>query len=129
MTYNGHPLYTFVKDHKPGDVNGQGLACVRRRLVRGLSRRQPGLNPTRRARQRLIVAASGRTSRATRCEAPTGSGAGGGPRAANQVTPPTAKPAPPAAKPPPANNGIPQNNGRDGDADNNGGPGDGDGNV
>ena len=61
-----------------------GPACVRRRLVRGLSRRQPGLNPTRRARQRLIVAASGRTSRATRCEAPTGSGAGGGPRAATR---------------------------------------------
>jgi predicted lipoprotein with Yx(FWY)xxD motif len=40
-----------------------------------------------------------------------------------------AKPAAPkpAAKPP--SNGIPQNNGGDGDADNNGGPSDGDGNV
>ena len=27
VTYNGHPLYTFVKDHKPGDVNGQGLTA------------------------------------------------------------------------------------------------------
>jgi predicted lipoprotein with Yx(FWY)xxD motif len=27
VTYNGHPLYLFVKDHKPGDVNGQGLSA------------------------------------------------------------------------------------------------------
>src|SRR5262245_58209919 len=25
VTYNGHPLYTFVMDQKPGDVKGQGL--------------------------------------------------------------------------------------------------------
>jgi predicted lipoprotein with Yx(FWY)xxD motif len=25
VTYNGHPLYTFTGDQKPGDVNGQGL--------------------------------------------------------------------------------------------------------
>lgn len=24
VTYNGHPLYTFVMDAKPGDINGQG---------------------------------------------------------------------------------------------------------
>jgi predicted lipoprotein with Yx(FWY)xxD motif len=24
VTYNGHPLYTFTGDSKPGDVNGQG---------------------------------------------------------------------------------------------------------
>jgi predicted lipoprotein with Yx(FWY)xxD motif len=24
VTYNGHPLYTFVMDQKPGDANGQG---------------------------------------------------------------------------------------------------------
>jgi predicted lipoprotein with Yx(FWY)xxD motif len=27
ITYNGHPLYTFVKDTKPGDTNGEGLAA------------------------------------------------------------------------------------------------------
>jgi len=25
VTYNGHPLYHFVNDHKPGDTNGEGL--------------------------------------------------------------------------------------------------------
>jgi predicted lipoprotein with Yx(FWY)xxD motif len=24
VTYNGHPLYTFVMDQSPGDTNGQG---------------------------------------------------------------------------------------------------------
>ena len=27
VTYNGHPLYLFVKDTKPGDVTGQGLTA------------------------------------------------------------------------------------------------------
>jgi predicted lipoprotein with Yx(FWY)xxD motif len=26
VTYNGHPLYTFAHDAKPGDVNGEGIA-------------------------------------------------------------------------------------------------------
>ncbi|WP_405781743.1 hypothetical protein [Streptomyces sp. NBC_00859] len=25
VTYKGHPLYTFLGDHKAGDINGQGL--------------------------------------------------------------------------------------------------------
>jgi predicted lipoprotein with Yx(FWY)xxD motif len=25
VTYNGHPLYTFTSDQKPGDTNGQGV--------------------------------------------------------------------------------------------------------
>lgn len=25
ITYNGHPLYLFIKDQKPGDVKGQGV--------------------------------------------------------------------------------------------------------
>ncbi len=27
LTYDGAPLYTFVGDHKPGDMNGQGLVA------------------------------------------------------------------------------------------------------
>jgi predicted lipoprotein with Yx(FWY)xxD motif len=27
VTYNGHPLYRFVGDKKPGDTNGQGLTA------------------------------------------------------------------------------------------------------
>ncbi len=25
LTYNGHPLYSFVNDRKPGDTNGEGI--------------------------------------------------------------------------------------------------------
>ena len=27
LTYNGHPLYPYAGDQKPGDVNGQGVAA------------------------------------------------------------------------------------------------------
>jgi predicted lipoprotein with Yx(FWY)xxD motif len=27
VTYNGHPLYLFIKDQKPGDVTGQGVTA------------------------------------------------------------------------------------------------------
>ena len=27
VTYNGHPLYTFAGDSKPGDTNGQGITA------------------------------------------------------------------------------------------------------
>ena len=27
LTYNGHPLYLYVADHKPGDVNGEGVTA------------------------------------------------------------------------------------------------------
>ena len=27
LTYNGHPLHTFVNDKKPGDTNGEGISA------------------------------------------------------------------------------------------------------
>ena len=27
VTYNGHPVYLFVGDHKAGDTNGEGLTA------------------------------------------------------------------------------------------------------
>jgi predicted lipoprotein with Yx(FWY)xxD motif len=27
VTYAGHPLYTFVEDHKPGEANGNGVSA------------------------------------------------------------------------------------------------------
>ena len=125
VTYNGHPLYLFVKDTKPGEVNRPGPDRVRRRLVRGFSRRQPDLKPPDGHGSGFIVVASGGTRRPARAKPQPA------PKAAPQPAPkPAPKPAPPVAKPaPPANNGIPQNNGGDGDSDNNGGPSDGDGDI
>jgi predicted lipoprotein with Yx(FWY)xxD motif len=115
VTYNGHPLYLFVNDHKPGDVTGQGVTAFG-------------------AAWFAVSPAGKQISRK-----PSGHGSVA-PAAPPATTPqPAPKPAPPAAPQPtpppvanpapPAGNGIPQNNGGDGDSDNNGGPSDGDGNV
>jgi predicted lipoprotein with Yx(FWY)xxD motif len=117
VTYKGHPLYTFVKDHKPGDVNGQGLTAFGAAwFAVSPAGNQISSHPT----------GHGSGSSSSRPATPAA------PPAANPQPAPksTPKPAPPVAKPaPPANNGIPQNNGGDGDSDNNGGPSDGDGNI
>ena len=115
VTYNGHPLYTFNKDHKPGDVNGEGLTAFGGAWF--------AVSP----------AGSQISSHPTGHRSGSSSSHPAAPAAAPQPAPPTrSNPAPPApvAKPaPPASNGIPQNNGGDGDSDNNGGPSDGDGNI
>jgi predicted lipoprotein with Yx(FWY)xxD motif len=129
VTYNGHPLYLFINDHKPGDVTGQGVTAFGAAwFAVSPAGKQISSKPSRR----------GGVSSSSRPAAPAAPPAAKpqpapkpAAKAAPQPTPPpAAKPAPPAAKPaPPASNGIPQNNGGDGDADNNGGPSDGDGNV
>jgi predicted lipoprotein with Yx(FWY)xxD motif len=117
VTYNGHPLYAFVKDHAPGDVNGQGLTAFGAAwFAVSPAGNQISSHPT----------GHGSGSSSSRPATPAAPSAAK-PQPAPKSTP---KPAPPVAKPaPPANNGIPQNNGGDGDSDNNGGPSDGDGNI
>jgi predicted lipoprotein with Yx(FWY)xxD motif len=124
VTYNGHPLYLFIKDKKPGQTTGQGLTAfgaawfavspVGDQISSHPKRHGSGSSPSRPAPA---------TPPATNPQP--------APRAVPQRAPTSApKPAPPVAKPaPPANNGIPQNNGGDGDSDNNGGPSDGDGDI
>jgi predicted lipoprotein with Yx(FWY)xxD motif len=116
VTYNGHPLYRFAQDKKPGDTNGEGVnAFGGRWFVVSAS----GKQVTRQASKSRSVAATARPQPA--------------PPAAPQPTQPAPPPPPPPAAAPapqPSNsNGIPQNGGGDGDADNNGGPSDGDGGV
>jgi predicted lipoprotein with Yx(FWY)xxD motif len=120
VTYNGHPLYLFVKDQKPGDVNGQGLTAFGGAwFAVSPAGNQISSHPT----------GHGSATTSSHPAAPTAPPAAKPQPAPKPTPPPAAKPAPPVAKPAPPANGIPQNNGGDGDADNNGGPSDGDGNV
>jgi predicted lipoprotein with Yx(FWY)xxD motif len=118
VTYNGHPLYTFIMDKKSGDTKGEGVTAFGGRW--------------------FVVAPAGKqvSTRSSK----SASGASSSPAPAPAATPapkPAAPPAPtpaptstPAPKTPPAaSNGIPQNNGGDQDSDNNGGPSDGDGGL
>jgi predicted lipoprotein with Yx(FWY)xxD motif len=120
VTYNGHPLYLFIKDHKPGQTNGQG--------VNAFGAAWFAVSP---AGNQVSIKATGRGSSSSSRPAPPAA-----PKTATQPAPapsttPAPKPAaPPAAKPTaPASNGIPQNGGGDDDSDNHGGPSDGDGNL
>jgi Uncharacterized protein conserved in bacteria len=104
-TYNGHPLYTFVKDTGPGTDTGNGVNAFG-----GLWH---------------ALTASGSAAPAS---TPSGSSSQhhSAPPSHAAVTTPAA---PPATAPAQTANPIPQNNGGDHDADNNGGPSDGDGNI
>jgi predicted lipoprotein with Yx(FWY)xxD motif len=104
VTYNGHPLYTFIKDKKPGDTNGEGLTAF--------------------GGSWFAVSAAGKQVSSQRSPAPAPAAT---PAPPAPTPAPTSTPAP--TKPPSASNGIPQNNGGDHDSDNNGGPDDGDGGV
>jgi predicted lipoprotein with Yx(FWY)xxD motif len=110
VTYNGHPLYLFVKDQSPGDTNGEGLSAF--------------------GGSWFAVSPAG--NRVSRPSSKARSGASS-PRPAAPAAPPAQRPAAPAPKPAPKAqpkpNPIPQNGGGDGDSDNHGGPDDGDGGV
>jgi hypothetical protein len=45
VTYNHHPLYTFVKDTKRGPDARRGPERLRRQVVRGLAGRSQGPTP------------------------------------------------------------------------------------
>ena len=42
VTYNGHPLYTFIGDSSPGDTSGQGVNAFGGQLVRRVARQAAG---------------------------------------------------------------------------------------
>jgi hypothetical protein len=114
VTYNGHPLYTFIKDKKPGNVNGEGVTAFGASWF--------ALSPD----GNQISSTRGRSSASSRHTAPTAPAA---PATTTTTTATQAAPPPAAKTTPPPSNGIPQNGGGDGDADNSGGPSDGDGNI
>jgi predicted lipoprotein with Yx(FWY)xxD motif len=125
VTYNGHPLYLFIKDDKPGDVTGQGVTAFGATwFAVSPAGKQISSKPSG---HRSVSSSSHPAARVV----PSAAKAQPAPKPVPQpARKPTPKPAPPVAKPaPPASNGIPQNGGGDGDSDNNGGPSDGDGNV
>ena len=128
VTYNGHPLYLFVKDTKRGQTNGQGVTAFGAAWFavspagNQISSHHAGHGSA--SSSRPAAPATPPTAKPQPAPKPV-------PRPAPKPAPqPAPKPAPPVAKPaPPVSNGIPQNNGGDGDSDNNGGPSDGDGNI
>ena len=72
VTYNGHPLYTFVKDHRPGDVTGQGVTAFGAAWFAVAPAGSQIPKPPDGARHRFIVVASGATRRTAGCKSPTG---------------------------------------------------------
>ena len=104
-TYNGHPLYTFIKDTGPGTDKGNGVNAF------------GGLWHALTASGSAAPASISSGSSSHHHHSPATHAA---------VTTP---PAPPATAPAQPANPIPQGNGGDHDADNTGGPSDGDGNI
>jgi predicted lipoprotein with Yx(FWY)xxD motif len=112
VTYNGHPLYGFVKDTKSGDTNGEGVTAFGGSWF--------AISPA----GKQVSPKSARSGSSSPAPAPAAT--------PKPVPTPSPRPGPtstPTPTPPSSSNGIPQNNGGDQDSDNNGGPSDGDGNL
>jgi predicted lipoprotein with Yx(FWY)xxD motif len=115
VTYNGHPVYTFMGDKKAGDTNGEGLVAFGAGWF--------ALSP---AGDQISSPATATPPPPAPTTTPPP------PPTTTPPPPPTTTPPPPTTAPPrkaPADPGVPQHGGGDGDADNNGGPDDGDGGV
>jgi predicted lipoprotein with Yx(FWY)xxD motif len=121
VTYDGHPLYRFVKDVKPGQTNGQGVVAFGGSWFALTAAGNQAGHPSSSSASSQPVAA------APEPQAPKPAPKPLAPKPSPEPKAP--KPAPEPKSEPPAAGGIPQNGGGDGDADNNGGPSDGDGNV
>jgi predicted lipoprotein with Yx(FWY)xxD motif len=125
VTYNGHPLYTFIMDKKSGDTHGEGFSAFGGRWF-VLS---PAGKQISRRSSKPVSRASSSAAPAPAAPAPAATPA---PKKAATPAPtpaPTSTPTPAPTSTPPASNRIPQNNGGDQDSDNNGGPDDGDGGI
>jgi predicted lipoprotein with Yx(FWY)xxD motif len=116
VTYNGHPVYTFIKDQQPGDTNGEGVTAFGGSWF--------AVSPTG-----TQVGPPAAPTTAPPVTAPPAT------RPPAERPPATSPPAtsppvtsPPATSPPTTPQTVPRSSGGDHDGDNNGGPDDGDGN-
>jgi predicted lipoprotein with Yx(FWY)xxD motif len=121
VTYNGHPLYRFVKDRNAGETNGQGVTAFGGSWF--------AVTAAGNEAGQASSSNSGSRSHAAATPKPEAPKPAPEPEAPKPAPEPPPKPAPAPKAEPPAEGGIPQNGGGDGDSDNNGGPSDGDGNV
>jgi predicted lipoprotein with Yx(FWY)xxD motif len=118
VTYHGHPLYTFIKDTKARETNGEGVTAFGGSWF--------AISPA----GRRITGQSSKSGSGSSAGRPAAVAPRHAPKPAPQpAAPPAPKPTPAPKTPPAAASGIPQNNGGDQDSDNNGGPDDGDGGI
>jgi predicted lipoprotein with Yx(FWY)xxD motif len=125
VTYNGHPLYRFVKDVSPGQTNGQGVTAFGGSWFAVTAAGNRAGHPSSSSPGLQHAASTPKPQAPKPAPQPAAEKAAPEPEAPKPAPRPV--PAPKAESP--AASGIPQNGGGDGDADNNGGPSDGDGNV
>ena len=129
VTYNGHPLYRFIKDVNAGQTNGQGVTAFGGSWFAVT----PAGNQAGQTSSSDSGSGSQHAAATPKPDAPKPAPRPAAPKAEPEAPKPAPEPPPKPAPAPkaesPAEGGIPQNNGGDGDSDNNGGPSDGDGNV